>query len=116
MSDWIPIEYRDFWDVPRIFLTTYRGQRFLFNCPFNERDEDFGDTYQVSLLPRLSAEALAGSWEALPGLATDRLGEVPIARVRFDPTRRQKVEAELLDELLRRRLRPGGKPDPSPTS
>src|SRR5262249_17424449 len=101
-SSWAPIRYREFWDVPRIFLFPYRGQSALFACPFDERTEDFPNVYTVYLLPQLPEEDLTGSWDGLPGKATVCLGEVPVDQVRFDPTRRQEVDTRVIDELIAR--------------
>src|SRR4051812_20864407 len=99
MDCWAPITYRDFWDVPRIFVVRYRGGLFLFDCPFDETAEDFGTAYSVSTLPPLREEELIGSWAGLPAKALRSLGSVPVERVRFDPTRRREVDASVLDDL-----------------
>lgn len=96
MQTMLPIRYRDFWDVPRIFLATYRGQLILFDCPFDEQTEDYSDRYRLYLLPPMEEGALNGSWADLPGRAKAFLGEVPVSEVRFDPTRRQQVDSTVL--------------------
>jgi hypothetical protein len=100
MTAMIPINYRDFWDVPRIFVTSYQGQQFLFDCPFNETAEDYPDRYAVYLMPSLTEDDLQGSWAVLPAKATRRLGTVPVIEIRFDATRRQAIDATVLDEIL----------------
>jgi hypothetical protein len=105
-----PIRYRELWDVPRMFLATYRGRTVLFDCPFDEATEDYADSYRVYLMPELSEADLAGSWAELPGRAVAFLGEVSLAQVRFDSTRRKEVDASLLDELLVRAGAASGRP------
>ena len=102
MNRWVPIRYRDFWDVPRIFLAEYRGVRLLFDCPFDEDTEDYADAYRVYVMPELAAAELEGSWKELPRRATRLLGVLPVRQVAFDPTRRKEVDAGVLDELLSR--------------
>jgi hypothetical protein len=102
-SNRVPIRYREFWDVPRIFRVTYQGALLLFDYPFDEETEDYPDWNQVYLLPRLGEEELAGSWAQLARKAVRPLGKVPITQVRFDPTKRQSVDATLLDGLTARK-------------
>jgi hypothetical protein len=98
-TSWSSIQYRDFWDVPRIFVTQYRGMWFLFDCTFDDETEDFPDTYQVSLISPPEPADLAGSWIDLPKKAVQFLAEIPIARVQFDPTRRKAIDDTLLAKL-----------------
>lgn len=101
MSAWAPIlRYVGFWDVPRIFLTRYKGQTFLFDCPFDEQLEDDSDSYRVYAMPDLSDQDLPKDWTSLHEKARSYVGEIPVARVHFDPTRRREVELSILEELL----------------
>jgi hypothetical protein len=100
MTDWVPVrDYRDFWDVPRIFFVERDGHLYLFDCPFDEETEDFPETYRVSLMPPLTDADLSGSWVGLSQRAIHLLGVVPIAAVTFDPTRRKEIRAEVFDLL-----------------
>jgi hypothetical protein len=100
--NWASIRYRDFWDVPRIFLVAYQGELYLFDCAFDEELEDFLDTYQVYVLPDIAEAQLAGSWEELPEKALRYVGAVPITEVRFDATKRQSIDTAILDRLTTR--------------
>ncbi len=99
MGQSIPIEIREFWDVPRIFLAPYQGKLFLFDCVFDETTEDFPDYYQVYQLPDLRREDLAGSWAQLSTKAVHSFGKVPIQRISFDPMKRRQIGSTILDEL-----------------
>ena len=48
----------------------------------------------------MADEELPKDWTTLHTKAIRFLGEVPVAAVRFDPTRRQSVETSVLDGLL----------------
>jgi hypothetical protein len=96
---WIPIRYRDFWDIPRIFLAVYGERLFLFDCPFEEEAEDYPDHYHVYVLSPLGEEALAGSWADLSSKAIQHLGDVPLASVQFDPSHRRAINASILQQL-----------------
>jgi hypothetical protein len=95
----VPINYRDFWDVPRIFFAEHAGRLYLFDCQFDEDTEDYPESYQVFLMPPLTDLDFAGSWADLWRKAVRKVGDVPVAAVRFDPTRRQAIGAEVFDLL-----------------
>ena len=99
MGKMVPIQYREFWDVPRIFLASYRSKLFLFDCPFDEGTEDFPDYYQVYLLPDLEQHALSNSWDKLSSKAIHYFGKVHIKTIRFDQTKRREIDSSILDEL-----------------
>jgi hypothetical protein len=53
------------------------------------------------LLPTAAAAELkAGSWKFLEELNSGPLGQIPIAKVKFDPTRRKKLDALVLDAFI----------------
>lgn len=94
-------EYRDFWDFPRIFLALYKGTLLLFDCEFNDEKEDFKDTYRVFTMPHMTEEELDGSWSKLSSKALSYLGEVLISEVKFDDSRREYLDAEIVSRLLK---------------
>ena len=100
--EWADIRYRDFYDLPRIFITNYQGRFYLFDCPFNDELDDYPDSYRVYQLPALTEAELEGSWEHLPELATSFLGVSPLTEVQFDPTKRERVNTVILSKLLAR--------------
>lgn len=100
MSQRVPIQYRGFWDVPRIFLARYEGLTFLFDCAFDEKLDDYPETYKVFLLPELREDELPRDWTILPQRALHFLGNIPVSQVSFDPTKRQTIDSQLLDGLL----------------
>lgn len=103
MTTWAPISYRGYWDVPRIFLTRYQGDIYLFNCPFSEELDEYPDDYEVFLMPAdMHEENLPTDWTLVAGLAVRRLGTVPVTDVQFDPTRRKQVNTSALDQLFAR--------------
>ena len=91
--NWLPIiEYRDFWDVPRIFFVRKNGVLLLFDCEFNDQKEDYSDEYKVYIMPELPA---GESWKGIFERATEYLGNVPVDKVNFDETRRKFIQDDL---------------------
>jgi hypothetical protein len=101
MNNWAPITYRDFWNVPRIFIVDWHGCTILFDCAFDEHTEDYPDFYHVYIVPPFKAEELAGSWADFYQKAVEEIGVVPVQKVAFDPTRRKSIDATLLNDLLK---------------
>ena len=97
---WATIQYRDFYDLPRIFVTNYQGQFYLFDCPFDDELDDYPDSYLVYQLPSLTEAELAGSWTHLTERANHLLGTVSVHEVQFDPTKRARVNTAIFGELL----------------
>lgn len=95
----VPIQYRGFWDVPRIFLARYAGRLFLFDCPFSQDLDDYPDDYTVYELPFGADADLPTDWTTLVDRAIGRVGLVPVSAVRFDPTRRQAIDLAVFAAL-----------------
>ena len=96
---WIPIRYREFYDVPRAFVTTHEGRTFLFDCTFSEELDEYLAEYAVY---RLGDEIRDGidsiSWKGISeGL--ERVGTIPVAAVVFDATKRASISADVFDLL-----------------
>jgi len=106
MIKWTPIiQYREFYDFPRVFIIEYGGRFLLFDGPFDEEIDEYSPFFTVfemssdKLQPFLGQDMLL-LWESLPSLATKRIGKIPVSDVKFDPTRRQAIESSVLDRLL----------------
>jgi hypothetical protein len=100
MSDIQIKQYRDFWDVPRIFLVEFENLLLLFDCKFDEDKEDYRNNYEIFLMPDLSDNQLIGSWNELYKKSLKRIGEVFVSEVEFDETRRSYIDSEILFNLL----------------
>jgi hypothetical protein len=99
LSDESEIIYRDFWDVPRIFIVRHHDRQYLFDCRFDESTGDFDEMYRVYTLPELPESELKGSWVQLAEKAESYLGEIPISTVKFDSTKRRSIDPQIIDEL-----------------
>jgi hypothetical protein len=99
MNDWVSFNYRDFYDVPRMLILTFKDKVLLLESPFSEEKDEYPNKYAVYELPQLSEEELSGSWENLTSKALSYLGEIPVETVEFDPTRRKQINATAFDNL-----------------
>jgi hypothetical protein len=114
----LPISYRDFWDLPRIFVVRHQGRFLLFDCRFDEVLEDYPDEYRIHILPDDAVvaakyfgelldspqESPANSWDELVQLAGPPVSTVKCRQLRFDgATRCRTVDSDsipLLPALL----------------
>jgi len=96
-----PFSYREFYDVPRLILLRREGSLILLESAFDAETDEYSDSYEVFVLPNISPDELAGSWEGLRSKAVTFLGRVPVKDIDFDPTLRREIETSLIDELLR---------------
>jgi hypothetical protein len=92
------IAYRGFYDVPRYFVVLHEGALLLFANDFDDEADDYGADYTVFVLD--GQADLSGSWDRLPSVAVKKLGRVPVAEVRFDPSRRHSVEVSSFDRIV----------------
>ena len=99
MSDMIPLEYRDFYDIPRMFILSFNDQTYLFDCPFDDASDAYPDRYSIYLMPNLNAEDLAGLWDGLASRAISKVGEVSTDQVKFDRSLRSSVDSEIVSHL-----------------
>ena len=93
------IIYREFYDVPRIFVVSFDGKQYLFDCRFDESADDYPDMYQVFVLPNLRDHELNGSWDRLTERAQKHLGQVLVKSVVFDESRRRAIDPSVIEEL-----------------
>ena len=96
---WVPIRYREFYDIPRLFLAEHAGAVYVFDCPFDERADEYPEHYRVYQLPaEIAAAADAASWEGLAHAGTF-VGEVPVGAVHFDATHRTAIDDSVFGVL-----------------
>ena len=96
---WIPIQYRDFYDIPRAFIVEREGKLFFFDGGFDKQADEYAENFRVyQLKPESSKVPESESWQGLADQGK-LLGEVPIGSVQFDPTRRAAVDDSVFDLL-----------------
>lgn len=93
------IAYREFYDVPRIFIAELGSAWYLFDCPFDDQIDDYASTYTVYEFPKMEKSALTGSWENFPAQAIRKIGSVLVTHVKFDQTLRREIESAVIEHL-----------------
>lgn len=106
----VNIRYWGMYDVPLVFVASYKGYVLLFDRPWDELMDDYSDSYNVYLLPELPNFKLEQSWMELVSPAIMRLADVPICEVQLDETRRRNIDSAILDRLLLECEKGSGKP------
>jgi hypothetical protein len=97
MPNPVPSQTGDFYDVPRAFVVQHAGSLYFFDCPFDDRIDEYPDRYTVYRLDATLSPALdVGSWEALANKG-ERIGDVLTQRVQFDSTRRAAIDNSIFE-------------------
>lgn len=97
--NWLPMRYRDFYDVPRLVAVRYGPTTYLFDSPFDDDSDEYLDEYIVHRLPEdVDARLEEASWAGLTALG-EEVGRVPIDDVEFDSTRRECVSESVFRHL-----------------
>src|SRR5262245_12330950 len=87
-----PIRYRDFWDVPRLFAVEHRGSLYIFDCPFDEKLDEYRESYTIyRVLGATFAGTRSMAWAQLIS-SGQQVGKCAVSDVRFDPTRRKSID------------------------
>ena len=89
---WCPIVYFDFYDIPRLFLVVWRGEKFLFDSSFDDSTDDYSAFFSVYRVPIDAAEANGNALLGQVRSAGEDCGRVPVDSVVFDPSRRNAVD------------------------
>src|SRR3954469_19409370 len=91
------VAYREFYDVPRSILLEHRGKALMLDSPFDETLDEYSPTYAVFVLRKMPAAA--SGCESWRSLILEKVGEIPVASVVFDPTKRKSFDPGVLDNL-----------------
>jgi hypothetical protein len=102
--DWLPIEYGEFYDVPRLFWIARTDDALLFDCPFSDDLDDYPNHYDVYALPPDDLPRRGEPWTLSERARS--LGRVPVGEVRFDESRRRAIRRDLIARFANRFARP----------
>ena len=85
--------------MPRAIVVTDNGRCLLLLSLFDENLDDYADCYDVFEMPELGPNELKGSWIGLENRALKMLGKVPVIETKFDSTKRQEIDLDILKRL-----------------
>jgi hypothetical protein len=101
MARMTPFRYVEFYDVPRCITLRYGERLFLLQSAFDEGLDDYPTSYAIYVLPESVEDSLKkGSWEFLSNTPMTCIGNVQVADVVFDPSKRKELDASFLDSLV----------------
>jgi len=106
MSEMTPFRYGGFYDVPRCLSLRYRGRWFLLQSAFDEGIDEYPADYSVYIVPESADDSqLVCSPEFLSNTPMACIGQIPIDRVIFDPSKRKELDASILDSFIEELMR-----------
>lgn len=98
MIEQVPIQYREFYDIPRMFVVQYAGVKFLFDGSFDDKLDDYPSEYAVYALSSRAQESMGGNWSELSRDGR-RITTIPTSQVTFDETRRASINNDVLERV-----------------
>ena len=95
-----PFQYVDFYDVPRTIVLQVHGRWLLLRSVFDERADGYETEYSVYQLP-MSFEPIPKGlpWKFLDELELRCIGKIPVREVRFDISKRKRLDASILENI-----------------
>lgn len=95
----VPITYREFYDVPRAVVVRVDGQLVFLDCPIDFGTEEYPDVYDVYRLADELEETLDSvSWTDLCHLGK-WIGTIPVDEISFDVSKRKAVDPSFFERL-----------------
>lgn len=97
----VPFRYVEFYDVPRAIVLRYKGKLLLLDSPFDDKLDEYQDSYSVYELPESAEPSLAkGSWRFLENARQACVGQIPVKKVKFDSTKRKALDPSVQDKIF----------------
>jgi len=101
MAEMTPFRYGGFYDVPRCLSLHYRGRRFLLQSAFDDQLDEYPTDYSVYLVPETADDSRqVCSPEFLSNTPMACIGKIPIDQVKFDASKRNELDASVLDRFV----------------
>jgi len=97
----VVFDYSGFHDVPLGVVFRYKETIFLLLREFNEENDEYETEYSVYTVPESAIKKVKKqSWDF--ALSNDKklIGRVPIASVRFDSSKRKRLDPQIVDDLI----------------
>ncbi|MBS1806055.1 MAG: hypothetical protein JST28_22150 [Acidobacteria bacterium] len=101
LCEMTPFVYGGFYDVPRCLTLRYRGRHFLLLSGFDDDLDEYETDYFVYQFPEPTDDSRpVCSPDFLSSTPMNSIGRIPIDQIAFDPSKRQKLDARILDPFI----------------
>lgn len=97
---WCPIVYFEFYDVPRLFVVTWRGRVVIFDGLFDDALDDYPPRYSVYCSTGVPQDWSDLGWINQQLASGSPCGEVPVGSVLFDESCRRAINDNVLWRLF----------------
>ncbi|MEZ5306402.1 MAG: hypothetical protein R2684_04575 [Pyrinomonadaceae bacterium] len=99
MTKYSIVEYREFYDVPRVLLLFSEACLLLLDCQFDDEADDYPHSYEVYLMPRDFDWSGLSNWYGIEANAIRKIGTLGLDQIEFDETKRKHIKSRALDAL-----------------
>jgi hypothetical protein len=97
----VPFRYAGFYDVPRCIAVRHRGKLLLLESVFDEKIDDYSTHYSVYVLPDSVQDSIEkSSWKYFVPTGASPIGQISVASVKFDASKRLTLDPSCLDDLF----------------
>jgi hypothetical protein len=100
---WIPFEYRDFWEAPRLIVCAIDGVEYMLDSEFDETANAYAPIYKGYRLPAIPDPHAPAALEPRAEEERVLIGILPIGQLRFDATLRRELDDAPLRALIQAR-------------
>ncbi len=98
-EEWLPIEYREFYDFPRSFFVRVRGRWLFLDAKFDEAADEYGK-FDVFDMDQIGPADVAPDWTAARTFSAACLGSALLGADSFDPSRRRAVASSAVAPFI----------------
>lgn len=97
----VPFRYAGFYDVPHCIAVRHRGKLLLLESVFDEKIDDYSAHYSVYVLPDSVQNSIEkSSWKYFVPMGASPIGQISVAWVKFDASKRLALDPSCLDDLF----------------
>jgi hypothetical protein len=82
MSEWVAIDYRHYWDVPREFVVRRGNDAYFFECAFDESLDDYPPNFCIYRIPAAAVELPTERWGEFREIG-ERFSDISVDQLRF---------------------------------
>ena len=99
-NTWVHFQYCGFYDYPLMLAFEIEGGTILLSRDFDESQDEYESDYKIF---RISRDAFLNNqepWAQLLQVTQAMIGEIAVAKIEFDPTRRKSLLLESITDQV----------------